>query len=1272
MQKLEDHLSSTSELPLVSGRYRLHEKLGVGGMGTVHRTWDERRQRWIALKMMRVSADEQMNALFEREYLTLARLKHPRIIEVYDFDFHGAEAFYTMELLEGIEIRKLSPIPYHEACACLRDVASSLALLHARQLLHRDVTARNVRVSDGRSKLIDFGALADFGSRPSIVGTPTCIAPEAMSHEPLDARYDLFGLGTLAYWLLTGRHAYPARELGDLVTAWQRAPRPPSQVVRSLNRGDLPPLPAALDELVLALLSVDRAARPESAAAVIDKLEAIAGLEPDRDVAITDSYLAIAPLVEREEPLARLIASYRSAAQGACSSIVVSGDVGVGKTRLLEEFALQVRVQGALVARVDAALCTGDGGTARAIVESLFEAAPDVAAGAVSGDAELIPFFAPAVRRYVPQVIPSSRLRAAAAQRIKEQDAVNVFVRSVAKKRPVVVCVDGAEHIDAFSGAVLALLSRASDGALSIVVAESTATSPSHTRGYARMRRTAEILDLDPLTANGESRLLAFLFGEGPQSLRLCEWVHRRSAGRPRDTMALARHLVSSKSVRYVDGAWVLPQELPDDASAYNLRDVWKARLAGLSRDEAELASALAIMPSAWSADVARTFAARLGSSDGTAPLDGLVDKGILVATAGHVRFPFEALRLLAAENLSEAMRSKLHRGAAEALLQSFEHNTTREADAADSTEHLARLEAGWHLIRGDDLARGLPMVVAAARAFTREAVTFESTEFRYLEETLERLPSDRRYDYDRLVLLAPLAVGAYVSDRRLGLRWGETAVEHGARLSGLSSAAALEPYVGRRVACVVGLCGAFVRFLAASRSRRSLSFRDVVLFTLNIVVGLCGAATVCRDVEKAYALTKVLEPLSAFGRFSPGGTAHEYCLRLAQVIGGREAEAWAGWEALLQRLEASGSFRSLSGAARLLLRGGALQCLGALDTFADDPRALERIEALERCEFILHRAGAAQLRAQWHAHRGEMELGRRWEEEVEIHAIQRGTAWQSEVWLAPGLSRTVAKLGDVMGLKRLMELCDSLLPSIPSLEPGALAIRGRYLFLRGELDEARRVLERAVELMPPHAWTGWAAVRGDLAAVLCALGLPEEARRLCLRTLEEMRPEYRRFVHLYQGVEIQLALAESALGLHETAARRLDNLIRDLPDPPTPWTVGYLYEARASVARRAGDTPGFEQCRRSVEHFYGESGSQALLARVDALSSQWDEWRRSAHPPVDSYDTQHVDGPASTVSSSEEDVLTRVDFTAAATFRETTGMSDEPTEPKQRFPSHR
>ncbi|HEY6880855.1 MAG TPA: serine/threonine-protein kinase, partial [Polyangiales bacterium] len=159
-----------------SGRYEPTHELARGGMGVVYRAIDRTTGRVLALK--RSFADQAetaalSRAMLEREYRMLVSLRHPYIIEVYDFGVDEEGPYYTMELLDGTDLRAKCPVPWRDVCSYLRDVASSLALLHSRRLLHCDVSVANIRLTgEGRARLMDFGTLASFGRASVIAGSP--------------------------------------------------------------------------------------------------------------------------------------------------------------------------------------------------------------------------------------------------------------------------------------------------------------------------------------------------------------------------------------------------------------------------------------------------------------------------------------------------------------------------------------------------------------------------------------------------------------------------------------------------------------------------------------------------------------------------------------------------------------------------------------------------------------------------------------------------------------------------------------------------------------------------------------------------------------------------------------------------------------------------------------------------------------------------------------------------------------------------------------------
>src|SRR5262249_35572511 len=161
----------------------------------------------------------------------------------------------------------------------------------------------------------------------------------------------------------------------------------------------------------------------------------------------------------------------------------------------------------------------------------------------------------------------------------------------------------------------------------------------------------------------------------------------------------------------------------------------------------------------------------------------------------------------------------------------------------------------------------------------------------------------------------------------------------------------------------------------------RRLSVVELFQMLLVVVASLVGTATICRDAERAKQLTASLEPFVAFGRGNVLALFHEYCMRLTQIIAAREAEAYAGWKRLLVRLEDPKGMPGVPAATRDLMLGGALYALGVLENFQESERSLELVERLEGLGSKLYELVAAQLRTQYHAQRGEMELAKRWAE---------------------------------------------------------------------------------------------------------------------------------------------------------------------------------------------------------------------------------------------------------------------------------------------------
>ncbi len=266
---------------LLDRRYRVDAPIARGGMSTVYRGLDLRLDRPVAIKVMdpQFAADPAFVSRFEFEARSVARLKHPSLVAVYDQGHDGGHAFLVMELVEGGTLRELlrerGPMPPHAVAAVAGPVLDALAVAHRAGLVHRDVKPENVLVSDtGEVKIADFGlvraaAASTTTSDSVILGTAAYLSPEQVTTGSADTRSDVYAMGVLIFELLTGRPPFT----GDtsLSVAYQRVnqdvPRPSSFIVG---------VPAQFDDLVAEATHREPSHRFHDAAAMAQALRTIA------------------------------------------------------------------------------------------------------------------------------------------------------------------------------------------------------------------------------------------------------------------------------------------------------------------------------------------------------------------------------------------------------------------------------------------------------------------------------------------------------------------------------------------------------------------------------------------------------------------------------------------------------------------------------------------------------------------------------------------------------------------------------------------------------------------------------------------------------------------------------------------------------------------------------------------------------------------------------------------------------------------------------------
>jgi serine/threonine-protein kinase len=253
---------------LLDGRYRIIGLLGRGGMGEVYRADDLRLGQPVALKFLPDALrDEPVRlAQFHNEVRTARQVSHPNVCRVYDIGEVDGVPYISMEYVDGenlaTSLRRIGRFPEDKAADIARQLCAGLAAAHQRGVIHRDLKPANVMLDGaGHVRIMDFGLAAAGRIEDVRAGTPAYMAPEQLLGREVTQRSDIFALGLVIYELFTGRRAYTANTIGDLVNQHEsHSLAPPSQVVSAID--------AAIDHIILRCLDPDPDRRPGSALAV--------------------------------------------------------------------------------------------------------------------------------------------------------------------------------------------------------------------------------------------------------------------------------------------------------------------------------------------------------------------------------------------------------------------------------------------------------------------------------------------------------------------------------------------------------------------------------------------------------------------------------------------------------------------------------------------------------------------------------------------------------------------------------------------------------------------------------------------------------------------------------------------------------------------------------------------------------------------------------------------------------------------------------------------
>ncbi|MBA3461677.1 MAG: protein kinase, partial [Deltaproteobacteria bacterium] len=569
----------------VGDRYHIVRELGRGGMGVVYLGRDLRLDMDVAIKFRGV-VHSDATLWLKREFRSVASLRHPNLVELYELVAHDQSCYFTMEYLPGMDPRRwverrqlssappfdplgtdqttASVVPLQEArtemsasaiqaaaaavalprpvaqvdFARIRSVlvqlAEGIAFLHARGVIHRDVKPSNTIVVDGAVKLLDFGLALerrrqeqDLERETRIVGTAAYLAPEYVERLVISPQMDVYALGVLAYELCTG-----APPFGGTMHVLSRLKK---NIVAPRASETNPDIPTDLDALLAAMLSADPARRPTA----LEVAQRLSGSQSQHRAARREL-----SFIGREDELERLGARLEDSAPHG-RLVLVTGPSGVGKTALIDEAVGHARSAELLVWR-------GRCHERERVPYRAFDSIIDDLATELSGDARLakeIGYAAALTRVFpvlAPLIDPVRRDEPPAADLRVERErallALTQMVRSLMTAPRGVVVIDDLQWADDDSLELLALLVEKIERPLTIVASWTTqGAAPPREALLERLGKAAEVMDVPAMTEAEALRVVAELAPRAPTERIVA--AARLAAGSPYLAELIGREL---------------------------------------------------------------------------------------------------------------------------------------------------------------------------------------------------------------------------------------------------------------------------------------------------------------------------------------------------------------------------------------------------------------------------------------------------------------------------------------------------------------------------------------------------------------------------------------------------------------------------------------------------------------------------------------------------------------------------------------------------------
>lgn len=719
---------------VLKDRYHLEDELGQGGMGMVYRATDTLLERPVAVKVLsRAEPDSQGRSRLLAEARSAAKLNHPNIVAIYDAGKVDQVPFVVMELVQGVTLSELKLAQIDQALKLTADVCAALNHAHQAGIIHRDVKPENVILTDSNVvKLMDFGLAFDparsrLTSEGALLGTMAYLAPELILGQPATPQSDLYALGVMLYEMAAGQPPFEGDNTAVLLTNHLHAPVVPPSAHN-------PAIPPMLDALVVDLLRKDPAQRPPSAEAVLGRLEEIRQPAPtEADIPLVSEVptaslldrIARGRLVSRTEQLAQATQLWLRTLTDQAGMLLISGEPGIGKTRLARAIIAQARIGGATILQggcYEFEATTPYLPLAEALRDWVHQADDDTLVDTVGSKAAELARLAPEIESRLGTLPPSQDL-GAEDQRLRLFDNVARFLDKLAGNKGLLLFVDDLHWADQGTLALLSYLMRRLSQSPILILAgyREVELDRHHPLAEALVQwnrqRQVERIQLTRFTIDETNKLIATLFGQERVSDEFASAIYRETEGNPFFIEEVMKALVDQGQIYWLDDHWER-DELEILAIPQSIKEAIGRRLNRLSSLCIEILHTAAVIGK----DFPYPLLAEIASQSEVEIFGGLEEaiSAQLIEPVGSETFIFthDKIREVLYNEILNIRRNRLHHQIAEAI------ETGRAGELAMQIEALA-----YHTIAAGVLDKGL--------AYARQAAEHASNKFAF-QEALE------------------------------------------------------------------------------------------------------------------------------------------------------------------------------------------------------------------------------------------------------------------------------------------------------------------------------------------------------------------------------------------------------------------------------------------------------------------------------------------------------------------------------------------------------